>query len=93
MTEDVHLERDKQLAPYLLAASFSGFIEFNGSYSKNGILYWRFSPKNNAELLVEQFHTRTAPSIQAKDFFDAIDTFWKTVANLRNGENSYASGN
>gem|GEM_PF-6833811 len=41
---NVHTENDKRSSSYLLAASFIGYITFNGSYLDNGVLYWKFSP-------------------------------------------------
>jgi hypothetical protein len=83
---DVHIENDKTLAPYLLAASFSGLISYIGNYSEGNILYLKFQPKNKALILIDQLNTKTAPPIQPKDIFQAIEFFWKQVSQLRNGE-------
>ncbi len=86
---DVHIENDKRNAPYLLAASFAGLIQFKGSYCENGVLYWQFSPKDKALELLEQVNTKTDPPIPAQDLFTAIETFWKQVAKTRNGGMRY----
>lgn len=63
---NLYIENDKFHAPLLLAASFQGFIKFLGSSSKDGILYWQFSPKNEAEKLINQFQTKTEPAYPQK---------------------------
>ena len=80
-----HIEKDKTLAPYLLAASFSGLISYIGNYSQEGVLYLKFQPKDKALTLINQLNTKTAPHIQPQDIFQAIEFFWKQVAELRNG--------
>lgn len=82
--QDEYIENDKIYAPFLLAASFCGFINFIGSTTKEGILYWQFSPKNRAQELIYQFRTKTEPHISSKDLFEAIETFWKQVVEARN---------
>lgn len=89
ITSNVYVERDKWNAPFLLAASFQNLIQFVGSYRSNGILHWQFSPKDKAELLVDQFRTKTSPIIPPRDLFEAIDVFWQQVSGKRNGEMKY----
>lgn len=84
--EDLDIN-DKVNAPFLLAASFNGLVKFLGGHTQNGILYWEFTPKNKVQLLINQFGTKTEPHIPAKDLFEAIETWWKQVAEIRNGEN------
>lgn len=86
---NLYIENDKWNAPFLLAASFHDLIQFIGSYCKNGVLYWQFSPKDKAELLVDQFQTKTNPPIPAKDLFEATSVFWQEVSRTRNGEIRY----
>ncbi len=88
---NVHIENDKRNSPYLLAASFVGFITFNGSYLEHGVLYWKFSPQNKAIELLDQLNTKTEPHIPAQDLFTAIETFWRQVAKARNGEMNYGA--
>lgn len=83
---DTHAENDKTICPFLLAASFSGLVQFTGSHIKNGVLYWEFSPGDKVLTLINQFQTKTEPHLPAKDLFDAIETFWKQINELRNGE-------
>jgi hypothetical protein len=92
ISSNVHIENDKHNAPYLLAASFKGIIQFNGSYTQNGVLYWQFSPKDKVLTLLEQLNAKTEPHIAAQDLFTAIETFWRQVAKARNGGMNYGAG-
>lgn len=70
---------DKRYAPFLLASSYSKLVDFVGNYSKNGILYWQFSPKDKAEDLLHMFKIKKEPYLPSWDLFDAIETFWQEV--------------
>jgi len=83
---DLHTENDKVLAPFLLAASFNGMLTFQGSHMENGVLYWQFSPKEEAQELVEAYYTKREPHIPARDLFEATSTFWQQISKMRNGE-------
>ena len=83
-SEDLYIENDKVNAPFLLAASFNGLIQFLGSTYESGVLYWKFTPKSRAQELIYQFRTKTEPHISSKDLFEAIETFWKQVVEARN---------
>ncbi len=78
-----HIENDKVLSPFLLAASFNGLIKFEGHHFEKGILYWQFSSKKETQNLVEAFYTKCEPHIPARDLFEAIDTFWKQIAKMK----------
>lgn len=80
-----HIENDKRYNPYLFAASFHKLISFVGSHQENGVLYWHFTPKDKAESLINQLHSKTNPPIPALDLFEAIETFWRQVALIRKG--------
>lgn len=82
----LHIEKGKTLPPFLLAASFDGLLTFEGSHIENGVLYWQFSPKDKAQELVEQYYSKREPHIPARDLFEATSTFWKQIAEIRNGE-------
>lgn len=83
---DQHIENDKSHAPFLLAASFQGLIRYIGNYSKGGTVFFIFSPKDKAEVLIDQFRTKTDPQIPAQDLFSAIEVFWEQVYKTRNEE-------
>lgn len=84
-TDDLYIEHDKINAPFLLAASFNGIIQFAGSYVISGILYWKFTPKTKVQNLLEQLRTKTEPHIPAKDLFEATEAFWQQLSKARNG--------
>ncbi len=83
-TTDEYIENDKIYAPFLLAASTLGLIEFIGSYIKDGILYWKFRPRNECLTLITQLTTQGEPRIPAKILFNSIETFWKQISSMRN---------
>lgn len=87
--KNAHIENNKNYCPYLLAASFSKFINFNGSLIKENTLYWKFSPEKKAIDLISLFQTRTEPHIPARDLFEAIEIFWKQVDQMKKGETLY----
>lgn len=84
------LNNDKLESPYLMAASFNGLIDFVGAEVNNGVLFWKFSPANKARELVGQLYTRTEPHIPAYTLFNAIETFWKQITEIKNGGMNYA---
>ncbi len=83
--KNVHIENDKFSAPFLLAASFRGLVKFLGSNTDKGVLYWHFFPEDKVKFLLEQFRSKIEPAIPAKDLFEAIETFWKQVNEVRDG--------
>lgn len=92
LLSNVYIENDKQNAPFLLAASFTGLITFLGSYVQQGVIYWKFSPKDTVIELLDQFHTKTEPHIPAQNIFEATETFWRQVSGVRNGGMKNGSG-
>jgi hypothetical protein len=87
--KNVHIENDKFSAPFLLAASFRSLVKFLGSHTDNGVLYWHFFPEDKCRFLLEQFRSKTEPPIPAKDLFEAIETFWKQINEVRNERNRH----
>ncbi|HSW88903.1 MAG TPA: hypothetical protein VLG12_07105 [Candidatus Saccharimonadales bacterium] len=82
----------KESAPFLLAASFQGLVQFIGSDYSDGILYWKFTPTENVKKLLTQLKTKTEPRIPANDLFNAINTWWQEIGEmkkLRNGGIKY----
>ena len=69
--------KDKQVAPFLLAASFSKMVKFEGKQLEGDVLYWLFSPEKEVNELVEKFYTKNEPHFPARDLFEAIET-WLT---------------
>lgn len=84
--QGIYSTKDKWQAPLLLSASFSGLVEFRGSFEQNGTLYWSFTPRDKAVELLVKFQTKLEPRIPSKDLFEAIEVWWRQVAAVRNGE-------
>lgn len=82
-SQDFILNNDKLEAPYLLAASFKGLVDFIGAEVNNRVLFWKFSPADKARELVGQLYTRTEPHIPAYTLFNAIETFWKQISEIK----------
>lgn len=82
--EDLHLENDKIFAPFLLAASFNGLVEFVGFSHFGNKVYLEFFPKTKALTLISKLQTKSEPAISAQDLFHAIEVFWKEVSKARN---------
>jgi len=80
---DSYIENNKFQAPFLLAASFQALIKFQGRSINNGVLFWQFSPQVKAKLLIDQFKTKTEPHIPAKDLFEAIETWWQEITEMK----------
>lgn len=83
------MEKDKILCPLLLAASFNGFVKFEGSHIQDGVLYWYFSTKDKSKKFIDKFATKTEQHIPAKDLFEAIGTFWKQINQLKEEKARY----
>jgi hypothetical protein len=86
-SNNFYIENDKTNAPFLLAASFNGLIKFVGTRIQGTVLYWQFFPKEKAQELIDQFQMKTEPHVPARDLFEATQTFWKKIQELRDGEN------
>lgn len=84
---EIYEEKDKFYAPFLLAASFQGFIKFQGRVNNSGVLSWKFSPSDKAKKLLTQFNTKTEPRIPASDLFTAISTWWQEIAEMKQLKN------
>lgn len=88
---NIFVEKDKINAPFLLAASFNGLIQFVQSHHEQGILYWDFYPKEKALDLLNQFRTKTEPRIPVHDVFMAVETWWSEISRMRNEGINYGS--
>ncbi|MBD3365891.1 hypothetical protein GF360_00955 [candidate division WWE3 bacterium] len=81
-----YIEKDKELVPFLLAASNNFLLRFERHFVKNGIVYWEFTPAKEAERLIEKLLRKSEPHIPVKDVFEAINFFWRTVENEKRRE-------
>lgn len=80
---EIYVEKDKYKAPYLLAASFQGRIQFCRFYIEGRTVYWEFSPREQALKLIDSFLLKQDPYIPAKDLFEAISYFWEVVSSAK----------
>ena len=91
--EEIFITNDKKYAPFLLAASFNRLIKFQGSRFENGVVFWKFAPRDKAVKLIQRFNTKIGPHLPAKDIFEATSTFWEQVSlakvGLKNREALY----
>lgn len=83
MKEEIYSTNDKWKAPFLLAASFQGLVSFETSSFQDGKLFWKFRPLISAQKLLDQFRTKTEPRLPARDLFEATETWWKQVAEMK----------
>jgi hypothetical protein len=80
MNNEIYESRDKQICPFLL---IQDEIKFLGTRVDNFIIYFRFSPFDKCIELVNQFSSRKAPLVQAKDLLDAIETYRDRVFEMK----------
>lgn len=83
MKNKIYECRDKNVSPFLLTQKE---ITFLGTKIDNSIVYFQFSPKDKCEELVNQFSSRKAPLVQAKDLLDAVETYRDRVFEMKNKE-------
>lgn len=81
MDNKIYECRDKNISPFLLIQKE---ITFLGTRVDNSIVYFQFSPKDKCEELVNQFSSRKAPLVQAKDLLDAVETYRDRVFEMKN---------
>lgn len=79
MTE-IYESKDRRIVPFLLTQDGVNFI---GIKRTGSIVYFRFTPKDKCEVLVNQFSSRKAPLVQPKDLLDAVETFKDRVFEMK----------
>ena len=77
--QKTYITQDKIHAPFLLACSFNGHINFIRSFTQDTIVYWEFSPHETAQNLIESFEVKVDPLVPSKDIFAALEVFWRKV--------------
>jgi len=77
---DYYETKDKQIAPFLLTQPDISFI---GTEVDGPILYFKFSPLDKCQQLVNDFIARKAPLIQPKDLLDALESYWDQVFQMK----------
>lgn len=78
--ENVYESKDKQIVPFLLVQQDISFLGHRLDYN---IVYFRFSPNDRCEELVNAFATRRAPLVQPKDLLEAVETFRDIVFGMK----------
>lgn len=73
---EIYESKDKQICPFLL---IQPCIKFLGTRANGSIIYFKFSPLEKCQRLVNSFISKQAPLVQPKDLLDAVETFRDTV--------------
>jgi hypothetical protein len=76
---DTLITSDKQHVPFLLACSFHGHLNYVRNFSQNSVVYWEFTPKETALLLINKYDVKLPLGVPEKDVIDATNIFWKRV--------------
>ena len=76
--------KDKQVVPFLLILPE---IDFVGTRREDSVIYFRFSPLDKCQELVNRFSSRKAPLVQPKDLLDAVETFRDRVFEMKEKDN------
>jgi len=77
---DVYESKDKQIVPYLL---IQPEIRFLGTDLVGPILYFKFSPRDKCDFLVNQFLTRRAKPVDPKTLLDAVEIYRDRVFEMK----------
>jgi len=69
---NLHFEKDKQLAPYLLICEG---VDFLGVEHRSNIVFFKFSPNEKVQIAIKQFYDQEAVPVQPKVLLDAVERF------------------
>lgn len=83
ISDTLYFENDKSYAPFLLAASTEGMIEYKGVERRGQTVYLIFYPKAAALELINKYDSKKDLQIPPKSIFDAIETFWRKIKELK----------
>lgn len=72
--------KDKQITPFLL---IQPQIKFLGTRLVGYTVYFQFEPLDACQKLVNDFSTRRAPMVQAKDLLEAVETFRDRIFEMK----------
>ena len=86
MMKDYYETKDKQITPFLLTQSD---IVFLGTEIVGQILYFKFSPLDKCQKLVNDFIARKAPLVQPKDLLDALESYRDQVFQMKDKRKNY----
>lgn len=83
---DFFESKDKQIVPFLMVQDG---ITLQDIVFRDSIVYFYFSPLERCLSLVNQFMTRKAPPVQAKDLLDAVETYRDRVFEMKDKRSKY----
>lgn len=78
--------KDKQIVPFLLTQPS---IKFLGTRTSGSIVYFRFSPLETCEELVNKFISRRAPAVDPKSLLDAVESFRDMIFEMKEKRTKY----
>jgi len=78
--DDIFETKGKHIAPFLLTQTS---VKFEGTRIFNGVVYFKFSPKDKCLDLVNRFMSKTADLVQPKELLDAVETFRDRVFEMK----------
>ena len=85
--DDIYESKDKQIVPFLL---IQPSIKFLGTRIVGVIVYFKFSPLYKCQKLINEFTSRKAPLVQAKDLLDSVEAFRDRIFEMKDKKNIYA---
>lgn len=84
---DIYETKDKQISPFLLTQPE---IKFLGTRIEGSIIYFRFSPLEKCQRLVNDFMSRQAPPVDPKTLLDAVESFRDRIFEMKEKRKNYA---
>lgn len=82
--DNIFETKDKQITPFLL---IQPQIKFLGTRMEGFIVYFQFETLADCQKLVNEFSSRKAPLVQAKDLLDAVETFRDRIFEMKEKRN------
>ena len=83
---DYFITKDKQITPYLLTKQE---ITFQGIKKIGFSIYFFFSPKDQAQLLANQFVTHRAGPVDPKTLLEAVETYRDFIFEMKDKNKNY----
>lgn len=72
--------KDKQIVPFLL---IQPKVKFLGTKLDGRVIYFRFSPSETCEELVNKFMSRRASPVDPKTLLEAVETFRDRIFEMK----------
>lgn len=80
MNDKLFETKDKHITPFLLTQNS---VKFEGTRISDLIVYFKFSPINKCQELVNRFVSKTADPVQPKDLLDAVETYRDRIFEMK----------